>query len=83
MEQGCGKSTQIPQYLMRAGYTKMACTQPRWVNTVGAGDAKTRVFVFVAFSAALRWIVDTSFVSRWHANSSAMESDARGFVNGG
>ena len=26
---GCGKSTQIPQYLMQAGFCKMACTQPR------------------------------------------------------
>ncbi|KAI9315979.1 P-loop containing nucleoside triphosphate hydrolase protein [Dichotomocladium elegans] len=26
---GCGKSTQVPQILMRAGYNKIACTQPR------------------------------------------------------
>lgn len=26
---GAGKSTQIPQYLMNAGYMKIACTQPR------------------------------------------------------
>nr|CAD2174188.1 unnamed protein product [Meloidogyne enterolobii] len=26
---GCGKSTQLPQYLLNAGYTKIACTQPR------------------------------------------------------
>ncbi|CAB0019647.1 unnamed protein product, partial [Nesidiocoris tenuis] len=26
---GCGKSTQVPQYLMNAGYTCIACTQPR------------------------------------------------------
>ncbi|KAL3112832.1 hypothetical protein niasHT_019158 [Heterodera trifolii] len=26
---GCGKSTQLPQYLLNAGYAKIACTQPR------------------------------------------------------
>ena len=26
---GCGKSTQIPRYLLEAGYEKIACTQPR------------------------------------------------------
>uniref|UniRef100_A0A1I8EDV1 Uncharacterized protein n=1 Tax=Wuchereria bancrofti TaxID=6293 RepID=A0A1I8EDV1_WUCBA len=26
---GCGKSTQIPQYLLDAGYDRIACTQPR------------------------------------------------------
>lgn len=26
---GCGKSTQVPQYLLAAGYDKIACTQPR------------------------------------------------------
>ncbi|KAJ1351621.1 Pfam:DUF1605 [Parelaphostrongylus tenuis] len=26
---GCGKSTQVPQYLLQNGYTGIACTQPR------------------------------------------------------
>uniref|UniRef100_A0A1I7ST19 ATP-dependent RNA helicase DHX34 n=1 Tax=Bursaphelenchus xylophilus TaxID=6326 RepID=A0A1I7ST19_BURXY len=26
---GCGKSTQVPQYFLQAGYRKIACTQPR------------------------------------------------------
>lgn len=26
---GCGKSTQVPQYLLNAGFEKIACTQPR------------------------------------------------------
>jgi len=26
---GCGKSTQVPQYLMAAGFRRIACTQPR------------------------------------------------------
>ncbi|CAO3633213.1 unnamed protein product [Cunninghamella echinulata] len=28
-ETGCGKSTQVPQILMQAGFKKIACTQPR------------------------------------------------------
>ncbi|KAM9481143.1 putative ATP-dependent RNA helicase DHX34 [Clarias gariepinus] len=26
---GCGKSTQVPQYLLASGFTNIACTQPR------------------------------------------------------
>jgi len=26
---GCGKSTQVVQYLLESGYSKIACTQPR------------------------------------------------------
>ena len=28
-DMGCGKSTQVPQYLLQAGYDKICCTQPR------------------------------------------------------
>ncbi|BFY97868.1 hypothetical protein BsWGS_00907 [Bradybaena similaris] len=31
---GCGKSTQVPQYLMTAGYEKVACTQPRRIACI-------------------------------------------------
>ncbi|KAF2348531.1 Helicase-associated domain [Trinorchestia longiramus] len=31
---GCGKSTQVPQYLMAAGYNKIACTQPRRIACI-------------------------------------------------
>jgi len=31
---GCGKSTQVPQYLLAAGYTRIACTQPRRIACI-------------------------------------------------
>ncbi|XP_032685966.1 probable ATP-dependent RNA helicase DHX34 [Odontomachus brunneus] len=31
---GCGKSTQIPQYLCEAGFQKIACTQPRRIACI-------------------------------------------------
>ncbi|XP_014259416.1 probable ATP-dependent RNA helicase DHX34 [Cimex lectularius] len=31
---GCGKSTQVPQYLMNAGYNRIACTQPRRIACI-------------------------------------------------
>ncbi|XP_052792364.1 probable ATP-dependent RNA helicase DHX34 [Mya arenaria] len=31
---GCGKSTQVPQYLLQAGFTNIACTQPRRIACV-------------------------------------------------
>ncbi|XP_065837116.1 probable ATP-dependent RNA helicase DHX34 [Oscarella lobularis] len=31
---GCGKSTQVPQYLMSAGFKKIACTQPRRIACI-------------------------------------------------
>lgn len=31
---GCGKSTQVPQYLMAAGYQSIACTQPRRIACI-------------------------------------------------
>lgn len=31
---GCGKSTQVPQYVMEAGYNKVVCTQPRRIACV-------------------------------------------------
>ncbi|CAD5124250.1 DgyrCDS12547 [Dimorphilus gyrociliatus] len=31
---GCGKSTQIPQYLLEAGYSNIACTQPRRIACI-------------------------------------------------
>ncbi|CAM9497979.1 unnamed protein product, partial [Discosporangium mesarthrocarpum] len=32
---GCGKSTQVPQFLLRAGYRRVACTQPRRLSAMG------------------------------------------------
>ena len=31
---GCGKSTQVPQYLVQAGFERVACTQPRRISTM-------------------------------------------------
>uniref|UniRef100_A0A336JZV4 RNA helicase n=1 Tax=Culicoides sonorensis TaxID=179676 RepID=A0A336JZV4_CULSO len=31
---GCGKSTQVPQYLFQGGFDKIACTQPRRIACV-------------------------------------------------
>lgn len=31
---GCGKSTQVPQYLYQAGYESIACTQPRRIACI-------------------------------------------------
>ncbi|KAH3837771.1 probable ATP-dependent RNA helicase DHX34 [Dreissena polymorpha] len=31
---GCGKSTQVPQYLLHASFTNIACTQPRRIACV-------------------------------------------------
>jgi hypothetical protein len=31
---GCGKSTQVPQYLLQEGYTNIACTQPRRIACI-------------------------------------------------
>lgn len=32
---GCGKSTQVPQFLHRSGFDKIACTQPRRIACIG------------------------------------------------
>ncbi|XP_055333449.1 probable ATP-dependent RNA helicase DHX34 [Paramacrobiotus metropolitanus] len=31
---GCGKSTQVPQYLLKAGFDKICCTQPRRIACI-------------------------------------------------
>ena len=35
---GCGKSTQVPQYLLQAGYSKIGCTQPRRIACISLGS---------------------------------------------
>eukprot|EP00983_Pelagomonas_calceolata_P004902 161033-Pelagomonas_calceolata.AAC.6 len=31
---GCGKSTQVPQFLINAGFMKCVCTQPRRISAM-------------------------------------------------
>ena len=31
---GCGKSTQVPQYLLKSNYDKICCTQPRRIACI-------------------------------------------------
>ena len=35
---GCGKSTQVPQYLIGAGWSRIVCTQPRRLSTVSLSE---------------------------------------------
>ncbi|KAK2718300.1 probable ATP-dependent RNA helicase DHX34 [Artemia franciscana] len=35
---GCGKSTQVPQYLLHAGFKKIACTQPRRIACISLSN---------------------------------------------
>ena len=35
---GCGKSTQVPQYLLQAGYSNIACTQPRRIACIALAN---------------------------------------------
>lgn len=35
---GCGKSTQVPQYLISAGWDHIVCTQPRRLSTISLSE---------------------------------------------
>ena len=35
---GCGKSTQVPQYLISAGWKHIVCTQPRRLSTISLSE---------------------------------------------
>ena len=35
---GCGKSTQVPQFLLDAGYSNIACTQPRRIACISLAN---------------------------------------------
>ena len=35
---GCGKSTQVPQYLLSAGWRHIVCTQPRRLDTISLSE---------------------------------------------
>lgn len=35
---GCGKSTQVPQYLISSGWEHIVCTQPRRLSTISLSE---------------------------------------------
>ena len=35
---GCGKSTQVPQYLIASGWEHIVCTQPRRLSTISLSE---------------------------------------------
>ncbi|CAH0551789.1 unnamed protein product [Brassicogethes aeneus] len=66
---GCGKSTQVPQYVLEAGYKKIVCTQPRRIACVSLAkrvsyetltDYKSTVGYQIRFERTKR--ADTSII---------------------
>ncbi|XP_022185424.2 probable ATP-dependent RNA helicase DHX34 [Nilaparvata lugens] len=62
---GCGKSTQVPQYLMKAGYNRVACTQPRRIACVSLSKR-------VAYESLNEYTTDIGYQIRFekHKNQS-------------
>ncbi|EGT33885.1 CBN-SMGL-2 protein [Caenorhabditis brenneri] len=60
---GCGKSTQVPQYLLKAGYTGVACTQPRRI-------ACTALARRVAFETLNQYGSEVAFQIRFETTKS-------------
>jgi len=58
---GCGKSTQVPQYLLSAGFTKIACTQPRRIACISLAKR-------VSFETLSEYMADIAYQVRFESS---------------
>ena len=55
---GCGKSTQVPQYLLKHGFRKIAVTQPRRIASISLAKrvsygSKTGSNIYIKFNKVI------------------------------
>uniref|UniRef100_A0A8C0FVZ5 DExH-box helicase 34 n=1 Tax=Chelonoidis abingdonii TaxID=106734 RepID=A0A8C0FVZ5_CHEAB len=60
---GCGKSTQVPQYLLAAGYSHVACTQPRRIACISLAKR-------VAFESLHQYGAEVGYQIRFESSRS-------------
>ncbi|XP_066993061.2 probable ATP-dependent RNA helicase DHX34 isoform X2 [Anabrus simplex] len=58
---GCGKSTQVPQFLLKAGYKRIACTQPRRIACISLSKR-------VAYETLNEYGTDVGYQIRFEKN---------------
>ncbi|XP_033630988.1 probable ATP-dependent RNA helicase DHX34 isoform X1 [Asterias rubens] len=61
---GCGKSTQVPQYLMKAGFKGIACTQPRRIACISLAKR-------VGFETLHEYGMEVGYQIRFEASKSS------------
>uniref|UniRef100_H3B396 DExH-box helicase 34 n=1 Tax=Latimeria chalumnae TaxID=7897 RepID=H3B396_LATCH len=61
---GCGKSTQVPQYLLSAGFNSIACTQPRRIACISLAKR-------VSFESLNQYGSQVGYQIRFETNRSA------------
>ncbi|XP_022092525.1 probable ATP-dependent RNA helicase DHX34 [Acanthaster planci] len=61
---GCGKSTQVPQYLMKAGFKGIACTQPRRIACISLSKR-------VGYETLHEYGMEVGYQIRFEASKSA------------